>query len=440
MARAQAPGNRLDEAAVALAGLGGPASAKILDRLSHDGPTMAHRNAAIRGRARMNLDAGAARAAEVLAGLDRPEQARGIVAQFTQRKGGVPALAKALAESKLDEEVALAGIDQAGRAGVDVTPLKNALQKAGGIRNMAAALPPEEVAKLVAKVAEKGDPHRGEKIYRRQELTCAACHAIGGVGSPVGPDLVSIGASAPVDYLIESLLEPNKKIKEGYHTTVITTKDGQTLAGAIEREGDTTTVLRNAAGQLQEIPTGSIAKKEVSPISLMPPGLTARLREDEFVDLVRFLSELGKDGPFKSEPGNQVRQFRTLGKLNSAQADALRHRDPSVLTRPDDQTLPWTPRLARVDASIPLDEFDPVRTHGIFQHFIQFTLPDEGAKSAVLEFTDPTGLKLWNHKGEVPVTNNRANVDLQPGENVFVLSSDPTTRKGKPIIINRTAP
>ena len=49
----------------------------------------------------------------------------------------------------------------------------------------------------------------------------------GGAGGKIGPDLTSIGASAPPDYLVESLLYPNAKIKEGYHSVLIATKDGK---------------------------------------------------------------------------------------------------------------------------------------------------------------------------------------------------------------------
>ena len=65
---------------------------------------------------------------------------------------------------------------------------------------------------------------RGELIFRRKDLNCLTCHAIAGAGGAVGPDLTSIGASAQVDYLVESLLQPNKAIKEGYHSLVVTTK------------------------------------------------------------------------------------------------------------------------------------------------------------------------------------------------------------------------
>ena len=49
-------------------------------------------------------------------------------------------------------------------------------------------------------------------------------------------------------------------------------------------------------GSFKNIKTSVIEKKEISPVSLMPPGLTASLRKDEFIDLMSFLSALGKEG------------------------------------------------------------------------------------------------------------------------------------------------
>ena len=55
--------------------------------------------------------------------------------------------------------------------------------------------------------------------------------ALGGSGGQVGPDLSSIGATAQIDYLIDSILEPNKAVKENYHARLITTKQGRQFTG-----------------------------------------------------------------------------------------------------------------------------------------------------------------------------------------------------------------
>src|SRR4029077_9691908 len=107
-------------------------------------------------------------------------------------------------------------------------------------------LTPTEMQHMVADVARLGDPARGEEIFRRKELSCLNCHAIAGVGGQVGPDLLSIGASAQIDYLIESILQPNKAIKENYHSLVIGTKTGRLFTGIKVRENETELVLRDA--------------------------------------------------------------------------------------------------------------------------------------------------------------------------------------------------
>jgi glucose/arabinose dehydrogenase len=90
----------------------------------------------------------------------------------------------------------------------------------------ASATQTHDIPAMARSAAEKGDARRGELIYRRPALACTACHAIGGAGGKVGPDMTSIGASAPMDYLIESVVNPGAKIKEGYHSVIIQTKDG----------------------------------------------------------------------------------------------------------------------------------------------------------------------------------------------------------------------
>ena len=77
------------------------------------------------------------------------------------------------------------------------------LLKAAGLSVAGAQLSADEMRALAREALAKGDPARGEALYRRSELACVSCHAIGGAGGKIGPDLTSIGASAPADYLVE---------------------------------------------------------------------------------------------------------------------------------------------------------------------------------------------------------------------------------------------
>ena len=142
-------------------------------------------------------------------------------------------------------------------------------------------------------VRSQGDVQRGAAIYARESLKCATCHRIEREGGRVGPSLTAIGASSPLDYIVESLLEPAKHVKEGYHTLVVQTDEGRVITGIqVSRSGDDL-VLRDATGKEQSIPVATI-DEESAGTSLMPAGLVDTLSRDELADLVRYLSELGR--------------------------------------------------------------------------------------------------------------------------------------------------
>ena len=150
-----------------------------------------------------------------------------------------------------------------------------------------------ELTSLVAASA-KGDIAKGQAVFKRKELTCIKCHAVQGEGGNIGPDLSSIGAAAPVDYLVESLLAPSKKIKEGYRMSVIVTEDGDVYSGTVIREDDRIVLIRNAVGQENRVLKSVIESRETSGTSMMPSGLTAPLSNAEFADLIAYLASLGK--------------------------------------------------------------------------------------------------------------------------------------------------
>jgi len=138
---------------------------------------------------------------------------------------------------QLPQGVARAGLRPA-REGTQHQALVPVLLKAAGLSVSGVQLSAAELQAMAREALAKGDAARGEHFYRRSELACVACHAIGGAGGKLGPDLTSIGASAPPDYLVEALLYPNAKIKEGYHSVLLSTSDGQEHNGMITRVSD----------------------------------------------------------------------------------------------------------------------------------------------------------------------------------------------------------
>ena len=131
---------------------------------------------------------------------------------------------------------------------------------------------PQDLTSLIDNTKKNGNPVEGELVYRRAALTCTVCHAIGGAGGKVGPDLGTIGASAPLDYIIESTVNPAAKVKEGFHAIAVTTKDGKTLSGTIAKETDTQIVLRDLTGADQTVEKSNVNER-TNIGSLMPAGL-----------------------------------------------------------------------------------------------------------------------------------------------------------------------
>ena len=320
------------------------------------------------------------------------EEGARLVEAYLSRRDGPALLATALKERKIPAAVATAGIQKASAAGGDTKALVEALTVSGGLQPVM-ALTAEELTKMMAEVQQAGDPARGEAIYRRAGLQCQACHAIGAVGGIVGPDLVSIGSSAPVDYIIESLLEPSKKIKEGYATTMLSTKSGGIHSGFLVRQDDREILLRDAAGKVESIPAAEVAKRETIPVSLMPPALTASLRRDEFVDLVRFLSELGKEGRYKVQEDGTVRRWRTAQPL----PDMWRWMNLKGVRGFAEAAgeLTWVPVYSQVDGSLPLREATVFKVGAEEYCILQAEVETPAAGPVALRLDDPSGVQLF---------------------------------------------
>lgn len=308
----------------------------------------------IKGQLKFQPNLAAQRAIDLLQNVPNAIDSGLLFAAFIGNRGATQALTKELQNNKLPQAVALKGMQLAESAPTRPTALITVLQKAGGLKSMKMRLTKDEMVSMIDRVNNEGDAARGESVYRRQNLQCVACHAIGEVGGVIGPNLVSIGASAPVDYLIESLLEPSKKIKEGYHTNLVTIKNGDSFAGGILSETDSELVIRDLTGKHNRIAKSDIASQIISPVSLMPVGLTTQLREDEFVDLVQFMNELGKEGKYKTKTNRFARQWEVL-PADSPNPGTIHHYGAKMFTQ-EFSGYKWEPFYAMVGGEIPVVE------------------------------------------------------------------------------------
>jgi quinoprotein glucose dehydrogenase len=137
-----------------------------------------------------------------------------------------------------------------------------------------------------------GDAENGRRIFlHKAEVSCLKCHKISGQGGEVGPDLTGIGRREKREYLLESLVDPNRQIAKGFETVVVEMKNGQVHVGILKGED---------AGQLRLITADgviiTIAKDQIEGRSrgksAMPEDIIQKLSKSEVRDLVEFLANL----------------------------------------------------------------------------------------------------------------------------------------------------
>ena len=139
-------------------------------------------------------------------------------------------------------------------------------------------------------LALRGDAGRGEKLFWSKALECCRCHRIGERGTAVGPDLSAIGKLRGRENLLESILEPSRRIEPKYAAYVAQTADGRSLTGLLVRRDDSAVVLRDAQNKEIVLAAADIERLQPTPLSLMPDGQLAGLTAQEAADLLEYLA------------------------------------------------------------------------------------------------------------------------------------------------------
>jgi quinoprotein glucose dehydrogenase len=137
-----------------------------------------------------------------------------------------------------------------------------------------------------------GDAAAGRRIFTtRAEVSCLRCHKVNGEGGEVGPDLTGVGSRQSREYLLESIVDPNRQIAKGFETVVVTLKSGKTVVGVLKSEDADMLRLITAEGQPVNVSKADIDERE-SGKSAMPEDAVKHLSKAELRDLVEYLAGL----------------------------------------------------------------------------------------------------------------------------------------------------
>ena len=164
--------------------------------------------------------------------------------------------------------------------------LKEKLQK------YAASWPKDDDLAAYRDLLSGGDAAAGRQIFfERPEASCVRCHKIGEEGGDVGPSLTGIGTKQSREYLLESIVYPNKKIAPGFESVLVTMNNGMLYGGIVKRETDAELEINSPEDGIVKLKKSEIKTREKG-LSAMLPDLVKVLSRKDLRDLVAFLTSL----------------------------------------------------------------------------------------------------------------------------------------------------
>jgi quinoprotein glucose dehydrogenase len=135
-----------------------------------------------------------------------------------------------------------------------------------------------------------GNAEEGKKIFlERPEASCVRCHKINGEGGEVGPELSGIITRKDRQYILESIVYPNKQIAPGFESVVVKTKGGLNIAGILKSENAEELVIITPDDGPTKVKVSEVTSREKGQ-SAMPEGLGNVLTKQDIRNLIEFLA------------------------------------------------------------------------------------------------------------------------------------------------------
>lgn len=363
--------------AVALATTSSPRYVETLAELATKGD-LETRYAAAAGLAYADLNRGTQAAAQLL--TEDPQGADPVpfVETLLKHRNGGRLLSEAIQGIEIHPSI-LASVSRFHRdTGLLPDALAELFRPSTTSGSLSADLLGENIDALTEDVEKLGDPARGEMVYRRETVACTRCHAVGSAGPAIGPNLVAVGAAAKTKYLVQSILQPNSAIAEHYETKTFVLASGRLQTGIVTFRNKNEVVVRDSAQLGKEVRLAAEdIDEEVPAKSLMPAGLADQLQSrGEFLDLVKFISALGKPGKYANDESPVIRKWRVI----SASGDG---------EFPDDKAA-WQSAYSKVSGELPVEDY-PAGERVFARGFVNVLV----AGTARLDVNTTDGLTLW---------------------------------------------
>jgi cytochrome c oxidase cbb3-type subunit III len=148
-----------------------------------------------------------------------------------------------------------------------------------------------------------GNAAHGKELFAGS-AACATCHMIEGKGGRLGPDLTGTGMSRSVDYIVDSMRNPSRRLAQGiseamkefsqeYETVTVVDDRGQKFQGVVLNEDSFTLQMLDTREQLHLFEKDKLRSFDKSRESLMPKYDEKMLPEKDLQDIVAYLLSVG---------------------------------------------------------------------------------------------------------------------------------------------------
>jgi cytochrome c oxidase cbb3-type subunit 3 len=151
--------------------------------------------------------------------------------------------------------------------------------------------------------AAPGDAGHGKVLFYG-DAACSTCHMMEGKGGRLGPDLTAAGSTRSLDYLIDSVRNPSRRLAQGiseamkefsqeYETVTVVDTGGQKFQGVVLNEDNFTLQMMDTREQLHLFEKGKLRSLEKTRESLMPAYDEKMLPEKDLQDILAYLLAVG---------------------------------------------------------------------------------------------------------------------------------------------------
>ena len=161
------------------------------------------------------------------------------------------------------------------------------LPHAQRVKRLGATVQADQILRL------SGNASAGRTLFTKTAgVQCRNCHRVGKQGKAVGPDLDGIAKKNDRRALLDSILQPSKKIDPKFRAYLVETVQGRVHTGLLVSKSDKAVVLRDATGKDLRVAAEDVEMIVAQPKSLMPELLVKDMTAQQLANLLAFLESL----------------------------------------------------------------------------------------------------------------------------------------------------